>query len=76
MLIANMKNINNKILDELKIIFEKKIKLNDKTSKLENFDSITILQIMNLAKTNYKKNVTGLTIIKCKTISEIINLLI
>ena len=71
-----MKNINNKILDELKIIFEKKIKLNDKTSKLENFDSITILQIMNLAKTNYKKNVTGLTIKKCKTISEIINILI
>lgn len=71
-----MKNINNKILDELKIIFEKKVKPNDKTSKLENFDSITILQIMNLAKTNYKKNVTGLTIIKCKTISEIINLLI
>tara|TARA_B110000046_G_C12604546_1_gene238246 strand:- start:77 stop:283 length:207 start_codon:yes stop_codon:yes gene_type:complete len=68
--------MNNKILKSLEIIFEKKVKENDKTGKLDNFDSITILQIMNLAKTNYKKNIDGLTIAKCKTISEIIDLLV
>jgi len=67
--------MKDKILKDLQKIFERKIKETDKTNKLENFDSITILQIMNLAKTNYKKNVDGLTISKCKTISEIINIL-
>ena len=70
-----MKKTKNKILNKLEIIFEKKVKLNDQTSKLDNFDSITILQIMNLAKTNYNKNVDGLTIAKCKTISEIIDII-
>jgi hypothetical protein len=41
------------------VIFEKKVKETDKTGELDNFDSITILQIMNLAKTNYKKNIDG-----------------
>ena len=67
--------MKDKILKDLQKIFERKIKETDKTNKLENFDSIIILQIMNLAKTNYKKNVDGLTISKCKTISEIINIL-
>ena len=68
-------NMNKKILKKLHVIFEKKVKETDKTNKLDNFDSITILQIMNLAKTDYKKNIDGLTIAKCKTISNIINLL-
>jgi len=67
--------MNKKILKKLHVIFEKKVKETDKINKLDNFDSITILQIMNLAKTDYKKNIDGLTIAKCKTISDIINLL-
>ena len=67
--------MNKKILKKLHVIFEKKVKETDKTNKLDNFDSITILQIMNLAKTDYKKNIDGLTIAKCKTITDIINLL-
>ena len=67
--------MNKKILKKLHVIFEKKVKETDKTNELDNFDSITILQIMNLAKTDYKKNIDGLTIAKCKTISNIINLL-
>ena len=57
------------------MIFEKNVKENDKTEKFDNFDSITILQIMNLAKTNYKKNIDGLSIAKCKKISDIIDLI-
>ncbi len=71
-----MINKEKKILKELENIFEKKLKLTDTTEKLKNFDSIVILQIMNLAKTNYKKSVDGLTIAKCKKISEIINILV
>ena len=67
--------MNKKILKKLHVIFEKKVKETDKTNELDNFDSITILQIMNLAKTDYKKNIDGLTIAKCKTITDIINLL-
>lgn len=67
--------MSNKVLKDLNAIFENKVKESDKTNKFENFDSITILQIMNLAKTKYKKNIDGLTIAKCKTISDIINLL-
>ena len=67
--------MSKKILKKLHAIFEKKVKETDKTNELDNFDSITILQIMNLAKTDYKKNIDGLTIAKCKTISNIINLL-
>jgi acyl carrier protein len=70
-----MKKKYNQILKNLEIIFEKKIKPTDKTDKLENFDSIIILQIMNLAKTSYKKNIDGLRISKCKTISEIIDII-
>lgn len=68
--------MRKEILKNLQVIFEKKIKVNDKTTKFDNFDSITILQIMNLAKTNYKKKIDGLTIARCKTISEIIDLLV
>ena len=67
--------MNKKILEKIQIIFEKKVKENDKTNKLDNFDSITILQIMNLAKNDYKKNIDGLSIAKCKKILDIINLL-
>lgn len=66
----------NKILKDLADIFESKIKETDKISKLPNFDSIIILQIINLAKTNYKKNIDGQKISNCKIISEIIDLII
>tara|TARA_A100001011_G_scaffold211730_1_gene219954 strand:- start:110 stop:325 length:216 start_codon:yes stop_codon:yes gene_type:complete len=68
-----MKKKHDQILKNLEIIFEKKIKPKDKTDELDNFDSIIILQIMNLAKTKYNKNIDGLKISKCKTISEIID---
>ena len=68
---------NNKILKDLANIFEKKnIKEIDKTSDLENFDSLIILQIMNLAKIRYKKQIDGRKIANCKKISEIIALFI
>ena len=67
--------MSKKILNDLAVIFEKKVKENDKTEKFDNFDSITILQIMNLSKTNYKKNIDGLSIAKCKKISDIIDLI-
>ena len=64
------------LLQKLSFIFEKSIKESDKVNKLQNFDSIIILQIINLAKTKYKKNINGEKILSCKTISEIINLII
>jgi acyl carrier protein len=67
----------NKIIKELANIFEKKnIKEIDKTSDLENFDSLIILQIMNLAKISYKKQIDGRKIANCKKISDIIALFI
>jgi acyl carrier protein len=72
-----MNKINNKILKELANIFEKKnIKEIDETSDLENFDSLIILQIMNLAKIRYKKQIEGRKIANCKKISDIIALFI
>jgi acyl carrier protein len=72
-----MNKINNKILKELANIFEKKnIKEIDETSDLENFDSLIVLQIMNLAKIRYKKQIEGRKIANCKKISDIIALFI
>lgn len=72
-----MNKVNNKILKQLANIFEKKnIKEIDKTSDLENFDSLVILQIMNLAKIKYKKQIDGRKIANCKKISDIIALFI
>lgn len=72
-----MNKINEKILKELANIFEKKkIKGDDKTADLENFDSLIILQIMNLAKIKYKKQIEGRKIANCEKISDIIALFI
>ena len=72
-----MNKVNKKISKELANIFDKKnIKETDKTSDLENFDSLIILQIMNLAKIRYKKQIDGRTIANCKKISDIIALFI
>ena len=72
-----MNKVNSKILKELATILEKKnIKEIDKTSDLENFDSLIILQIMNLAKTRYNKQIDGRKISNCKKISDIIALII
>jgi acyl carrier protein len=72
-----MNKVNDKILKQLANIFEKKnIKELDKTSDLENFDSLVILQIMNLAKIKYKKQIDGRKIANCKKISDIIALFI
>ena len=72
-----MNKVNDKILKQLANIFEKKnIKEIDKTSDLENFDSLIILQIMNLAKIRYKKQIEGRKIANCEKISDIIALFI
>ena len=66
----------NEILKYLSEIFEIKVKLTDKINRLPNFDSIIILQIINLAKTNYKKNIDPQKISKCKIVSEITDIII
>jgi acyl carrier protein len=67
---------DSKILKDLSLIFEKKnLKLEDKTSNLDQFDSIIILQIMNLAKIAYKKNISGLKLTDCKKILDIVKLI-
>ena len=70
-----MNNIK-KILKDLSIILEKKnLKETDKTSQLKFFDSVIILQIMNLAKSTYGKQIDGVKVEKCNKISDIINLI-
>ena len=65
-----------KILTELSAILEKKnLKLSDTISSLKQFDSIIILQIINLCNMTYKKKIDGLQISKCKKIIDIINLI-
>jgi len=68
--------MNKKILNDLGKILEKKnLKESDKISALKVYDSIIILQIINLAKINYKKEVDGLKLAQAKTISDIIKVL-
>jgi len=71
-----LENKKKQILKRLCNIFEKKIKESENVNKLENFDSIIILKIISLAKTNYKKNIDGEKISNCKKISDIIDLII
>ena len=69
--------MKSKILKDLNNIFEKKnLKETYKTSELDQFDSLIILQIMNLAKTKYKKQIDGRKVATCKKISDIVNLII
>ena len=72
-----MKNKKKILLIDLKKILENN-KINEVflIKNLNLFDSIMILQIINLAKTKYNKNINGLSISKCKKISEIIDLII
>ena len=66
----------SKILDNLSEIFEKKnLKSEDKISSLKQFDSIIILQIINMSNMVYKKQIDGLQVSKCKKIIDIINLI-
>ena len=74
-MVKNIKS-RNEVLKNLCAIFETNVKETDKIDKLQNFDSIVFLQIMNLAKTNYKKNIDGQKISNCKKVSDIINLII
>ena len=69
--------MQKKIITDLCEIFEKKnLKETDRTSDLDQFDSLIILQIMNLAKIKYKKKIDGRQVAKCKKVSDIINLII
>lgn len=71
-----MSKKTNKILNNLSQIFEKKnLKPEDKISSLEQFDSIIILQIINMCNMIYKKKIDGLQVSKCKKIIDIINLI-
>lgn len=66
----------NKILEELSKILEKKnLKPSDNISDLKQFDSIIILQIINMSKMVYKKKIDGLQISKSKKILDIISLI-
>ena len=67
---------SKKILNHLSKILEKKnLEVNDNISELKLFDSIIILQIINMCNLNYKKKIDGLQISKCKKIIDIINLI-
>ena len=72
----NMPKKINKILDELSKILEKKnLKPSDNISDLKQFDSIIILQIINMSNMVYKKKIDGLQISKSKKILDIISLI-
>tara|TARA_X000000950_G_C13895404_1_gene652588 strand:- start:2227 stop:2451 length:225 start_codon:yes stop_codon:yes gene_type:complete len=71
-----MSKISNKILKDLSEILEKKnLKTSDNISELKQFDSIIILQIINVCNMKYKKKIDGLKISNCKKILDIINLI-
>tara|TARA_A100000164_G_C21861593_1_gene750371 strand:+ start:1096 stop:1338 length:243 start_codon:yes stop_codon:yes gene_type:complete len=72
----NMPKNANKILDELSKILEKKnLKSSDNIAELKQFDSIIILQIINMCNMVFKKKIDGLEISKSKKILDIINLI-
>ena len=71
-----MSQKTNKILNNLSKILEKKnLKPSDNISSLKEFDSIIILQIINMSNMTYKKKIDGSEISKSKKISDIINLI-
>jgi len=71
-----MSQKSQKILNDLSKILEKKnLKPTDNISSLKEFDSIIILQIINMSNMIYKKKIDGLQISKSKKISDIINLI-
>ena len=71
-----MSQKTQKILNNLSKILEKKnLKPSDNISSLKEFDSIIILQIINMSNMTYKKKIDGLEISKSKKISDIINLI-
>ena len=71
-----MSQKSKKILNDLSKILEKKnLKPTDNISSLKEFDSIIILQIINMSNMIYKKKIDGLQISKSKKISDIINLI-
>lgn len=72
----SMSKNTKKILNELSKILEKNnLKPTEKISDLKQFDSILILQIINMSNISFKKKIDGLQITKCKKISDIINLI-
>ena len=72
----SMSKNTKKILVELSKILEKKnLKSSDNIADLKQFDSIIILQIINMCNMIYKKKIDGLQISKSKKILDIINLI-
>ena len=72
----SMSKNTKKILVELSKILEKKnLKSSDNIADLKQFDSIIILQIINMCNIVYKKKIDGLQISKSKKILDIINLI-
>ncbi len=72
----SMSKNTKKILNELSKILEKKnLKASDNISGLKHFDSIIILQIINMSNMIFKKSIDGLQISKSKKILDIINLI-
>ena len=69
------KNSNIILKDLAKILEKKNLKLTDNISDLKEFDSIIILQIINLSSIKYKKKIDGLKISKSKKILDIVNLI-
>ena len=71
-----MSQKTNKILNNLSKKQKKKnLKPSDNISSLKEFDSIIILQIINMSNMTYKKKIDGSEISKSKKISDIINLI-
>ena len=66
----------NKIDKQLQDILDiKKIDPKKEISSLKNWDSIVFLQIITLAKNEYKKNINGNDLDKLKTLADLIALL-
>jgi len=67
-----MSKIDKQLQDILDI---KKIDPKKEISSLKNWDSIVFLQIITLAKNEYKKNINGNDLDKLKTLADLIALL-
>ena len=67
-----MSKIDKQLQDILDI---KKIDPKKEISSLKNWDSIVFLQIITLAKNEYKKNINGNDLDELKTLADLIALL-
>lgn len=71
----NLEDFINYLSDSFENEDSSAIKADTKFQELEDFSSLTILEIIAVAKTKFSKTVNGKEIKNCQTIEELFNMI-